>query len=276
MLGLQIRTVMAENMNSELNMIGSLLPLFPCITFDVEYAGTLHRSSAATRIAPSKQYALVKKNVDAVPIVMLGITLSNEYGNLPLTADGEGRLFQLAWEVTFSDFDPRRDRHAPESVTFLRSQGVCLDKARARGVSSAAFAAKLAAILSATPRPNELTWAAFGGAYDFAYMLKILTGGQPLPETWHEFMAQTHALLGGGRVFDAKYMAEHCERTDLGGLGLRRMAATLGMRCDFPELPFLAGRKSYIACFICTIMRRRILYRDGGDILVGLLDGIHW
>jgi CCR4-NOT transcription complex subunit 7/8 len=34
---------------------------------------------------------------------------------------------------------------------------------------------------------------AFGGTYDFAFMVKKLTGRRPLPETWHEFMAQAKA-----------------------------------------------------------------------------------
>jgi CCR4-NOT transcription complex subunit 7/8 len=53
--------------------------------------------------------------------------------------------------------------------------------------------AKLTAILSATPRRDELDWVAFDGTYDFAYMVKTLTGGRSLPETWHEFMAQAKA-----------------------------------------------------------------------------------
>ena len=78
--------------------------------------------------------------------------------------------------------------HAAESVAFLRSLGIDLDQARASGVSSAAFAAKLAAVLSAsaTPQRGQLTWVAFGGAYDFAYMVKMLTG------------VQAKAVLGGG------------------------------------------------------------------------------
>jgi hypothetical protein len=102
------------------------------------------------------------------------------------------------------DFD---DARRPESVAFLWLQGIDIDQARAHGVSSVAFAVKLAAVLSATPKRDELTWAAyFGGAYDFAYMV---AGGRPLPETWHKFMAEAKALLGGGRVFD---MMWHCER----------------------------------------------------------------
>ncbi|RLM97842.1 hypothetical protein C2845_PM06G22420 [Panicum miliaceum] len=226
-LGVQIRSVTAANYEAELDAIGSLLA----------------RSEA--QLAPPERYALLKANVDELPAVQLGLTLCDEYGNIPValgSSDG-GRPLEVAWEVTFSDFDARRDRHAPESVAFLRSRGVDVDQSRARGVASAAFAAKLAAVLSSTRR-GELTWAAFGGAYEFAYVVKMIAGGRPLPGTWHEFAAQATALLGG-RLFDAK-----------------RVAASLSVhRRNSPEPPpaRLAGRKSHSACRIYKAMRRRIL-----------------
>ena len=66
---------------------------------------------------------------------------------------------------------------------------------------SAAFAASLAAALAPARLRGNLEWVAFAG-------------GQLLPGTWHEFMAQAKALLGG-RVFDGKYMAEHSGGPDL-------------------------------------------------------------
>ncbi|XP_034594611.1 probable CCR4-associated factor 1 homolog 11 [Setaria viridis] len=227
--GLQIRPVTAANYEAQLDAIGSLLTRYPFVSIDTEYPGTVHRpppGRSENQLAPYERYALVKANVDELPIVQLGITLCDEYGNLPLVAGSDGRPLELAREVTFSDFDARRDRHAPESVAFLPSQGVDFDQARKRGVSSAAFAAKLAAVLSAQQqrqRDGELTWAAFGGAHDFAYMARDLLGG---------------------RLFDAKYMAEHCERADLcGGGGLRRVADSLSARRNFLEPPAcLAGR----------------------------------
>ncbi|XP_066334500.1 probable CCR4-associated factor 1 homolog 9 [Miscanthus floridulus] len=189
LVGFQIRPVTAAYMESGMDAIASLLTTYPIITIDAEYAVAVHHRPSAASLAPRERYALVKSNVDEVPIVQLGITLCDEHGNLPVLFHGHGRRpFELAWEVTFSDFDARRDRHAAESVAFLRSQGIDLDQALASGVSSAAFAAKLAAVLSAsaTPQRGQLTWVAFGGAYDFAYMVKMLTG------------VQAKAVLGGG------------------------------------------------------------------------------
>ncbi|XP_066342205.1 probable CCR4-associated factor 1 homolog 9 [Miscanthus floridulus] len=140
LVGFQIRPVTAANMESEMDAIDSLQTTYPIITIDTEYAGAVHRPSAAS-LAPRERYALVKSNVD------------------------EG---------------------AHRAARDVRSQGIDLDPARASGVSSAAFAAKLAAVLLATPQRGQLTWVAFGGAYDFAYVVKMLTG------------AQAKVVLGGG------------------------------------------------------------------------------
>ncbi|WVZ53196.1 hypothetical protein U9M48_004170 [Paspalum notatum var. saurae] len=86
---------------------------------------------------------------------------------------------EIAWEVTFSDFNSSHDRHAAESVAFLWSRGLDFDQARARSVSSTAFVEKLVAALSSAASwcEGELTWAVFGGAYDFGYLIKMLAGG---------------------------------------------------------------------------------------------------
>ncbi|XP_025806748.1 probable CCR4-associated factor 1 homolog 11 [Panicum hallii] len=150
-LGVQIRSVTAANYEAELDAIGSLLARYPFVAIDTEYPGTVHRpppGRSEAQLAPPERYALLKANVDELPAVQLGLKLCDD-------SDG-GRPLEVAWEVTFSDFDARRDRHAPESVAFLRSRGVDFDQSRARGVASAAFAAKLAAVQSSTLR-GELT-----------------------------------------------------------------------------------------------------------------------
>ncbi|RLM69405.1 hypothetical protein C2845_PM17G13920 [Panicum miliaceum] len=278
-MGLSIQLVTAANYEAELETIGALLRRFPVIAIDTEYPGTVHRSPAGLRegdLTPDERYALVKANVDELPVVRLGITLCDAGGNVPLVAGaGDGRpLQQRAWEFIFSDFDPLRDRHAPASVAFLRSRGVDFRLAREGGVRSPAFAARLAAVLAPARLRGDLAWAAFGGAYDFAYMVKMLSGGQPLPGTWHEFMAQAKALLGG-RVFDGKYMAEHSGRPDLCGGGLRRVAARLGVPLPNLAPPCLAGPKSHTACGIYIAMRRHFWDHDHGACFDGLIDGFH-
>ncbi|XP_066357899.1 probable CCR4-associated factor 1 homolog 9 [Miscanthus floridulus] len=288
----QLQSVAAANFAAELDRIGSLLPRYPYVVVDTEYPGTVHHAPAGRRdsdLSPDERYALVKANVDELPIVQLGITLCDSHGNLPFVPDyrygafgyhhggGGGGYGERAWEVDFSDFDVSRDHHAAQSVAFLRSQGVDFDTAaRARGVSSAAFGAKLAEVLQRVAGKNvELTWVAFGGAYDLAYLVKMIGGGQPLPETRQGFVERVRELLGG-RVFDAKFMAENCGRADLRGVGLRSVAANLGaaMPAAADMQPWLAGTKSVTAYRIHTILRLHVLSQDAVAGFEGIIDGL--
>ncbi|XP_021301859.1 probable CCR4-associated factor 1 homolog 9 [Sorghum bicolor] len=288
----QLQSVTAANFAAELDVIGSLLQNYPYVVVDTEYPGTVHHAPAGRRdsdLSPDERYALVKANVDELPIVQLGITLCDAHGNLPFVPDfdpygyhhtGGGYGAERAWEVNFSDFDVSRDRHAPQSVAFLRSQGVDFDAARARGVSSASFGAKLAEILSTAAAPRsgngvELTWVTFGGAYDLAYLVKMLDGGEkPLPETRQGFVERLRELLGGGRLFDAKFMAENCGRADLRGVGMRSVAANLGAAMPAEDLPWLAGTKSVTAYSIHSILRLHVLSQDTAAGFEGIIDGL--
>lgn len=280
--GVQVQSVTAVNFGAELDMIGSLLPSYPYIVVDTEYPGTVHRPPAGQRdgdLTSDQRYALVKANVDELPMVQLGLTLCDAQGNLPVVLvdcnSGYPVPMERAWEINFSDFDIHRDRHVAQSVEFLRSQGIDFDRVRACGVSSAAFKDKLVEVLAAAAaHGEELTWVAFGGAYDLAYLVKMLSNGQPLPETRQQFMDLVKDLLGG-RVFDAKYMAENCGRADLRGVGLRTVAANLGMPMPVVDTSFLAGPKSVTACRIHMIMRMHVLSQEGVSACQGIIDGLH-
>ncbi|GJM90949.1 hypothetical protein PR202_ga07276 [Eleusine coracana subsp. coracana] len=277
-LSVEMRSVTAANFEAELDLIGSLLPMFSILVVDTEYPGAVHRPAAGRRegqLTADERYALVKANVDELPLVQLGLTLCDGRGNLPRAPGPDpltGRPVELAWEFNFSDFDMAADRHVPSSVAFLQSQGIDFHLARTCGVAAAAFREKLLSVLPDAHR-DQLTWAAFGGAYDFAYLVKTLGGGQPLPETREEFLYQVREMLGG-RVFDAKYLAESCGRGDLRGVGLRGVATNLGVPRHTPEPPCLAGPKSLTACRILTSIRRQGLYPDGGACHEGVIDGL--
>ncbi|KAF8643523.1 hypothetical protein HU200_013343 [Digitaria exilis] len=276
-LPVQIQSVTAVNLDAELDQIAAFLPLFPYVVVDTEYPGTVHLPSPGKLepdLTPDERYALVRANVDELPIVQLGLTLCDGNGNLPVVFDHFIGQTERAWEFNFCDFDVGRHRHVPHSVEFLKSQGIDFHRASQCGVSSAAFKDKLAGILEALRgSTTELTWVAFGGAYDMAYLVKMLSNFQPLPETREDFIAQVRTLLGG-RVFDAKYMAENCGRGDLRGVGLRNVAVNLGVPKPIVEQPCLAGPKSLTACRIHTIMRMHVLSQDDVASHEGLIDGL--
>lgn len=265
---LWLRTMTAANLDSEMGLIGEMMVQYPYVTIDVEFAGVVHHPPyTGSRPTPDEIYAAVKSNVDEVPAVQIGITLSDAEGNLP-TRSSSSPEQEIAWEVVFSDFDAGRDPHVVDSVEFLKSQGIDFDLARQIGVTSTAFGEKLLAILPPPSRRGELTWSAFGGAYDMGYLVKMLTGGQPLPETRQQLMQLVKSRLGGGRIFDSKYLVEH-DRQDLRNAGLRHTADVLGVRQQ-EGVKMLAGHKSVVAAAIFATIRSQ-----GVHLLhEGVIDGI--
>lgn len=125
----KVRSVWAHNLDEEANLIESLFPSFRLAAVDTEFPGTVHRPSAPAYTLTRKQkYALLKKNVDELHLVQLGLTLFDAGGRLPDL--GTGGAARYVWEFNFREFDLRRHAHAPESIALLRSKGVDFDRTR--------------------------------------------------------------------------------------------------------------------------------------------------
>ena len=76
----EIRDVWSYNLLPEISNIGGLLKDYPVVSFDTEFPGFL----ATRKNSPHLDaYSLIKANVDSLHLIQLGITLSDEEGNLP-------------------------------------------------------------------------------------------------------------------------------------------------------------------------------------------------
>ncbi|KAF2921602.1 hypothetical protein DAI22_07g047100 [Oryza sativa Japonica Group] len=261
----KVRSVWAHNLDEEANLIESLFPSFRLAAVDTEFPGTVHRPSAPAYTLTRKQkYALLKKNVDELHLVQLGLTLFDAGGRLPDL--GTGGAARYVWEFNFREFDLRRHAHAPESIALLRSKGVDFDRTRRGGVDAAAFGPRLRRWLRAgLGRAGLVT---FSGAYDLAYMLKMLYGGggggYRLPGDAATFEFVVRAVIGR-TLYDVGKMARHCPG-DMRG-GLERVAGKLGVRRAVGEA-HQAGSDSLLTSQMFMRMRER--YFDDQDALTAV------
>ncbi|CAN6208833.1 unnamed protein product [Urochloa humidicola] len=212
----EVRDVWAGNLEEELAAMASLLPYYPCVCVDTEFPGAVHTGWGTPRYlrGPRESYALVKRNVDDLKLLQVGVSLSGPAGRLP-----------LAWQFNLRGFDPATDPHAPASVAMLRSKaGMDFATMRDFGARPDDLAAGFYRYGLLGGAAATTTWVAFAGAYDFAYLAKALTGGRRLPETLEGFNALVRGLFGP-RVLDVKHLARCCGVRG----GLEQVAAALGV-----------------------------------------------
>ncbi|XP_048538945.1 probable CCR4-associated factor 1 homolog 11 [Triticum urartu] len=205
--------------------ITALVPTHPVVTIDTEFPGVVHDSATPrAKRSPKEAYALVRSNVDHLKhLLQLGLTLSGPGGSHP-----------VVWQFNFRGFDEKRDPHAPESIAMLKAHGMDFARLNQDGIDPGDFTDEFmrSGLNHRCPRrgrsaPEPLTWVAFSGSYDFAYLAKMLfrRGNRRLPQKLEDFRRRVE-LLFGPWVLDAKYIAKTCSR--LGGLEL--VAGDLGVQ----------------------------------------------
>ncbi|KAK2962728.1 putative CCR4-NOT transcription complex subunit 8 [Blattamonas nauphoetae] len=183
--------VWSNNVEAEMDSILELIEKYPYIAMDTEFPGEVYTASS-TNSSGYATYDKVRANVDQLKLIQLGITLSTKDGVLP-----PGKC---SWQFNF-EFDQETDRINQESLTLLSNSGFLFDNHKVKGIDSFHFAEIMTT--SGLVLNDNMTWVTFQAGYDFAYLLKMVTG-RNLPSKLPEFNAQLKEWFP--RVYDIRIL----------------------------------------------------------------------
>ncbi|KAK6228305.1 hypothetical protein SCA6_000645 [Theobroma cacao] len=215
-----VRQVFAEDLEREFAIIHSVIDRYSFVSMDTEFPGTIFKpdKQLVDITDPSFNYLFMRSNVNALHIIQLGLTLSDSQGNLP----DFDTPYCYIWEFNFKDFDFEKNYCDKESVKLLKAQGIDFVKNREKGIDSRDFR-RMVLNSKLVFNRSGLTWITFHSAYDFGFLVKILTQ-QELPYHINSFTKQLIYFFGY-KIYDIKHAFKYF---GLHG-GLERVAKLLNV-----------------------------------------------
>ncbi|KAL6012121.1 ccr4 associated factor [Asimina triloba] len=212
---IHIREVWNDNLDAEFALIREIVDDYPYIAMDTEFPGIVLRPVGTFKSTSDYHYQTLKANVDLLKLIQLGLTFSDEDGNLPTCGTDKFCI----WQFNFREFNPADDVFANDSIELLRQSGIDFKKNSERGVDASRFAELL--MSSGIVLNDSVHWVTFHSGYDFGYLLKLLTC-QNLPDTQTGFFNLIKMYFP--TVYDIKHLMKFCN--SLHG-GLNKLAELL-------------------------------------------------
>ncbi|KAJ3306109.1 CCR4-NOT transcription complex subunit 7 [Kappamyces sp. JEL0829] len=258
--------VWASNLEDEFKNIRNLIEVFPFVAMDTEFPGVVARPIGNFKNSSDYHFQTLRCNVDLLKIIQLGLTFTNEFGQLP---EGK-RTWQFNFKFSLSD-----DMYAQNSIELLTKSGIDFKKHEDYGIDVEDFGELL--ISSGLVLSDEIKWISFHrygdlladrtSGYDFGYLLKLSTC-LPLPSEETEFFE--YLSLYFPSIYDIKYMMKSCK--SLKG-GLQDVADDLQIPRIGPQ--HQAGSDSLLTALTFFKMRQ-VFFEDkiDDDLYLGQLFGL--
>ncbi|KAL0240970.1 hypothetical protein GEMRC1_006206 [Eukaryota sp. GEM-RC1] len=253
-----IQDVWTDNLEQEMDHICNIIHRYPYVAMDTEFPGVVVRPDRHIEDDHEQmrkyQYDLLEGNVNKLKIIQLGLTFSDENGNLPESGP-------CTWQFNFH-FDLDTDMYHEESIKLLVTAGIDFQKHRTHGISVDEFGAFL--LESGLVINEDVRWIAFHSCYDFAYLLKVLIG-KKIPKSEKEFFTTLRRYFPG--IYDVKWMMQELSFPQF---GLNRLADELSVVRVGPT--HQAGSDSLLTSAV--FFKLRAAYSLDLNEIVGTLFGL--
>ncbi|XP_006341359.1 probable CCR4-associated factor 1 homolog 7 [Solanum tuberosum] len=256
---IHIREVWFDNLEEEFALMREIVDDFPFVAMDTEFPGVVIRPVGNFKNSNDYHYQTLKDNVDMLKLIQLGLTFSDENGNLPKCGTDK----YCIWQFNFREFNPNEDVFANDSIELLRQSGIDFKMNHEKGVDAKHFAELL--MSSGIVLNDSVSWVTFHSGYDFGYLLKLLTC-QDLPETQAGFFTLINVYFPV--IFDIKHLMKFCN--SLHG-GLNKLAELLEV--ERVGICHQAGSDSLLTA--CTFRKLKENFFSGSlDKYAGVLYGL--
>ena len=212
---IQIREVWNDNLEEEFSLIREVVDNYNFIAMDTEFPGVVLRPVGTFKNINDYNYQTLKDNVDMLKLIQLGLTFSDENGNLPTCGTDKFCI----WQFNFREFNISEDIFASDSIELLHQCGIDFKKNNEKGIDVNPFGELL--MSSGIVLNDGVQWVTFHSGYDFGYLLKLLTC-RSLPDTQAGFFDLINMYFP--TVYDIKHLMKFCN--SLHG-GLNKLAELL-------------------------------------------------
>ncbi|KAJ6961669.1 CCR4-associated factor 1 [Populus alba x Populus x berolinensis] len=254
-----IREVWNDNLEEEFAHIREIVDDFPYIAMDTEFPGIVLRPVGNFKNSNDYHYQTLKDNVDMLKLIQLGLTFSDEQGNLPTCGTDK----YCIWQFNFREFNVNEDVFANDSIELLRQSGIDFKKNNENGIDAVRFGELL--MSSGIVLNDNVYWVTFHSGYDFGYLLKLLTC-QNLPDTQAGFFNLINMYFP--TLYDIKHLMKFCN--SLHG-GLNKLAELLEV--ERVGICHQAGSDSLLTA--CTFRKLKENFFSGSlEKYAGVLYGL--
>jgi CCR4-NOT transcription complex subunit 7/8 len=207
-----ICNVWKDNLEEEMANIRQQIQKYNYVAMDTEFPGVVAKPLGNFKSQSSFAYQQLRCNVDILNIIQLGISLSDENGSRPEPVH--------TWQFNFF-FNLETDMYSQESIDLLVGAQINFKEHVDKGIDIKEFGSLL--MTSGLVMSNNIVWVSFHSAYDFAYLIKILTGNL-MPDKEDDFYKFMHVLFP--TFYDFKYLIQS---TDHLRKGLQEISNDLGL-----------------------------------------------